>query len=180
MFKNEIDSIKDEKLKKMMNMIVTDYGQIFETLSASKTCLYHPPEECGEGGLVLHSRRMSKLVDSGLTEHFNLSEHEKDLLIVSVLLHDIGKVVGEPHWEESSRIFNKYASECGISRVDRQKISNAILSHMGSWVNNPRQPETKFEIILSMLDFIDSRRFVHISMRENKWVEKLIGLFMSI
>jgi len=185
MLEEEIATIHDEKYRKMLTKIVSDYHDKLKLAKATNSGKHHPPEERGEGGLLVHIRRMVRIAtdDGSITKHFGLSDNEHDILVVAIILHDIGKVVGEPHQEESCRIFAKYIADFRIPRVDRQRIDSMILRHMGSWNNAPRVPETKLEILLSALDYIDSREFVHVEEKEanyRRYINKSLSCIKKI
>ncbi len=85
---DEISHIDDDNLRVAVATCVEDRWDKMKILPASTSGKYHPPEERGPGGMVLHIRRMCNLAIQ-LDRHLALSMYEKDLLIAGCILHDI-------------------------------------------------------------------------------------------
>ena len=54
-FKNEINKISDERLRKNLEIIIDNLPDYFFSIPASSTGKYHPSFTLGESGLVRHS-----------------------------------------------------------------------------------------------------------------------------
>ena len=52
------------------------------------------------------------------------------VLVLSILLHDLGKAAGEIHAAESTRITNDVCGRIGVSDYDRQRIAFLVENHM--------------------------------------------------
>jgi hypothetical protein len=59
-----------------------------ERAPSSSSGKHHPPDERGEGGWLLHARRVFRVVDD-LARSFELTMFERDILYASALLHDL-------------------------------------------------------------------------------------------
>ena len=90
-FEKEIEYIKNlnliEPFKRMIELL-PDY---FFEIPASSTGKYHPSYALGTGGLVRHTKvavRIAKeLLDNNSLGH-KFTDDEKDLLIISIMIHD--------------------------------------------------------------------------------------------
>lgn len=175
MFANEIGDIQDANLKQLATDLIENADDYFFTVAASSSGKYHPPFDLGNGGLVRHTRFVVFLAES-VAESFNMTQYDKDCLIVAALAHDIKKQgdgsSSHTVWEHP--IYAKdYVYEIHKktkSKVPKdviEKIGNAIERHMGKWGhddiyrknNTPLpMPETEFEKALQVSDYIASRR----------------------
>ncbi len=177
---DEISHIDDDNLRVAVATCVEDYWEKMKILSASTSGKYHPPEERGPGGMVLHIRRMCNLAIQ-LDRHLALSMYEKDLLIAGCILHDISncviaqidengrvtkndKLFKEHHSLLSAQIAIDYLIKQGVEPTSDMalELHGMIASHMGYWYEGWRKPVTKLELVLSLLDFVDTRTNVHI------------------
>ena len=174
----EINSIEHDYLWNAVESYVRNYEDIIKRLPATTSGKYHPPEERGPGGHLLHIRRMCKIILGGLDKHFGLTQRERDLLITGVIFHDASIIItsiedehGKYHKDEEK--FNNWHADLSWSMVEEHfklfKDSDDILllksmieSHMGWWPKHGRRPTRKLEILLSALDYIDTRTYVHI------------------
>ena len=98
LFKDELNYIKSEDLKKSLVVILKSLPDYWYSVPASSTGKYHPEYALGEGGLLRHSKAAMRigyelLSDPVIGEKYN--EHEKDLLLISLLVHD-GLKSGNP------------------------------------------------------------------------------------
>jgi hypothetical protein len=90
-FKPEINHIKDERLRNNLEIIINNLPDYFFIIPAASTGKYHPAFAAGEGGLVRHSKVAFKIgLDLLSTKSFNedYTESERDLLLMSILVHD--------------------------------------------------------------------------------------------
>ena len=175
MFINEINDIQDDKLKIFISKALLSAPEYFFTVPASSSGKYHPYFAREEGGLVKHTRCVAFYAACN-AESFNFTTHEKDLLIISAILHDIkkqgnnnyGRHTVWEHPELASDFVMKIQKENPslISESDAKKIANAILSHMGKWAHDEEYvkkkkqfplPSTLFEFALQSADYIASR-----------------------
>lgn len=176
----EISHITNENLRAAAQECITDRWDKLKILPASTSGKYHPPEQRGPGGTILHIRRMCNLAVQ-VVEHLKLTDYEKDLLIAGCVLHDISncdiieiddngkvtrnvKMLREHHSLLSAQITMGYLAKHGIEPTSELalELHGMISSHMGYWYAGWRKPTTKLELILTLLDFIDSRVNVHI------------------
>ena len=90
-FKKEYSYIKDAKIKKDLKYLVSILPDYFFEIPASSTGKYHPSFSLGEKGLVRHTKVAVRIAyELLITETFGqvFTEHEKDLIIMALVLHD--------------------------------------------------------------------------------------------
>lgn len=168
MFANEIGDIKDKNIKQLAEELIANADEYFFTVAASTSGKYHPTFDLGNGGLVRHTRCVVFFAEC-LAESSMFSEHDRDLLIVSALAHDIKKLGndGSQHTVGNHpELAAKYVKEIveskkiEISEVDLTTIMGMISSHMGKWGQRDGMPlpKTVLEIALQNADYIASRK----------------------
>ena len=98
MFKTELNYIKDEKLRKALIELLKILPDYWYRVPASSTGKYHPEYALGESGLLRHSKAAMRigyelLCDPSIGGKY--TEHERDLMLLSLLVHD-GLKSGNP------------------------------------------------------------------------------------
>lgn len=167
LFVNELNEISDEKMRKFAEDLIINADDYFFTIAASTTGKYHPQFDLGNGGLVRHTRCVVFFAICEATSRC-FDEHEKDLLVVSALAHDIKKlgdgsgkytVPDHPKWA-AEYILNRQAETKLITKKDATTISNIVYSHMGKWgaEDGMPMPKTELEKALQSADYIASRK----------------------
>lgn len=180
-FKNELNYIKEENLKKFLEVAIENMEDYVFTREASSTGKYHPLSDLGEGGLLRHIKTVFYLgVELLKLEHYQdiFTEHEQDLLLISLLLHD-AKKYGDNEERKHTKVElsllcgNWLASEIFegiISEEDRQIICDCILAHSGQWNTNKKgeeilpKPIDKRTFFVHLCDYIASRRFLNVDL----------------
>ena len=162
------DSVKTEHLEKLLEEFWKDEEFVckFKTAPAAKK-MHH----AYIGGLLEHSLSMALLTDK-IAGHY--SGIDRDLLLVGIILHDIGKI---QEFDYATRI--DYSDEgrllghivIGIRMIDEKlvKIENfpkeqavllkhLIASHHGTReFGSPEPPKTIEAVLLNYIDEIDSK-----------------------
>lgn len=174
LFVNEINDIEDDKLKEFTIKLLLGAPDYFYSVPSSSSKKYHPPFTRDEGGLVKHSRLVVFFVLCQ-AEALNFNRHEKDLLIISAIAHDILKQgSGKTKFTvfEHPKLASEYVIDMQskypklISKKDAKLIAEAIISHMGKYGhekefiknNDPLPlPLTPFQQALHIGDLIASR-----------------------
>ena len=183
-FVNEYLYIVDDNLRSDAKYLVSHLPDYFFEVDASSTGKYHPKYAAGEGGLTRHVKSACKFAYELLSNPIigkPYSSRDKDLIIISLLIHD-GLKYGKDKKEKYTRFDHPIlASEYVIENKDNlkmneediEKVSKSIASHMGPWNTNsysevilpiPRAPMEKF---VHMCDYLASRRFINIDFDEN-------------
>lgn len=174
MFTNEISYIKDEKLKKLLIDIVEMLPDYWFSEAASSTGKYHPSYALGEGGLLRHSKAAMRIGYELLQDPIigdKYTNHEKDLMLVSLLVHDGLKLglVKERYTRFDHPILmgqfildNK--DKLNLSAEDAMFMNDVIKTHMGPWITDYNgvevleKPKTKYQTFVHMCDYLASRK----------------------
>ena len=174
MFTNEISYIKDEKLKKLLIDIVEMLPDYWFSEAASSTGKYHPSYALGEGGLLRHSKAAMRIGYELLQDPIigdKYTNHEKDLMLVSLLVHDGLKLglVKERYTRFDHPILmgqfildNK--DKLNLSDEDAMFMNDVIKTHMGPWTTDYNgvevleKPKTKYQTFVHMCDYLASRK----------------------
>jgi hypothetical protein len=101
---DEINLIQDQAIRFFVRSVllrVTEYHHGFWEIPASFSGRYHPPDERGIGGNVLHTKRVVRIAEL-LSESQDRSPTDFDVLIAAALLHDITKGV----WQNGAYIYD--------------------------------------------------------------------------
>ena len=183
-FVNEFLYIVDDDLRSDAKYLVSHLPDYFFEVDASSTGKYHPKYAAGEGGLTRHVKSACKFAYELLSNPIigkPYSSHDKDLIIVALLIHD-GLKYGKDKKEKYTRfdhpiLASEYVIEnknnLKMNEEDIEKVSKSIASHMGPWNTNsysevilpiPRAPMEKF---VHMCDYLASRRFINLDFDGN-------------
>ena len=89
-FKTELNFIKDKRIKESTRIILELLPDYFYEIPASSTGKYHPEFSLGKGGLLRHTKAAIRIAYELFENHSvnNFTEHEKDLIIFAITLHD--------------------------------------------------------------------------------------------
>ena len=176
MFDKEISYIKDNQIKSAMVKLLNILPEYWFEVPALSTGKYHPEYALGDGGLLRHSKAAMRigyelLSDPSIGEKY--TDHEKDLMLVSLLVHD-GLKSGNPK-EKYTRfdhpilmanyILEKH-EEIGISKEDATFCADVIKTHMGYWTTDYdgnevlEKPKTKYQNFVHMCDYLASRKCI--------------------
>ena len=178
-FKKEINYVKDKSLRGDLETLIELLPDYFFEIPASSTGKYHPDFAAGKGGLVRHTKvavRFAYELLSNGTVGCKFSDHDKDLIIIALTLHD-GLKCGIDH-EKYTRfdhplLVSKYIMEnkdkLKMEIDDIRKVCLMIETHMGEWtydnyhkkevLTKPRTAEQRF---VHMCDYLASRKFVDV------------------
>ena len=174
-FKNELEYIKDLKIREFTEKAIEDMPDYFFEVTSSSTGKYHPAYALGKGGLLRHTRAGVRIaVELFRMEMFNyFGEEGKDLIISSLILHDgrkLGNIQGKHTVTEHPLVqtFSMKANLPLMSILPKEQfeiICENIDSHMGAWNTAPRskkeimpKPKGKMQNFIHLVDYIASRR----------------------
>lgn len=87
----EINMISNESIRSFVRSILLK-ADIFWQIPASFTGKHHPPDEHGEGGNVLHTKRVVRVV-ALICESQERDPFECDMMYAAAILHDLTKGV---------------------------------------------------------------------------------------
>ena len=186
-FYDEINYIKDESLRKSLGELIELLPDYFFKEPAAYTGKYHPSYAQGEGGLLRHTKaavRIGYELLQDLSIGKKYTDHEKDLMLMALLLHDGFKkgLVEEKytrfdHPLIASKVVLDNASKVGLSSEDAKFISDAIKTHMGDYTVDYNgnevleKPHTKYQNFVHMCDFLASRKCLLVPFNEHNNIE---------
>ena len=178
-FSDVLPLIKDDNLRKSLVTILDKYiPEYWFHEGASSTGKYHPDYAAGEGGLMRHSKAAMMFCDIILGNPLfgdKYSDRQKDLLLMSLLIHDGLKYGYEKvnytrfdHPVLMSEFLEEKYEELGLTKEDASYMSKVIASHMGPWNTNKYDkavlpiPETDEEKIVHLCDYLASRKSINV------------------
>ncbi len=176
MFLDELGYISDENLSDALLNIIELLPDYWLEEAASSTGKYHPEYALGKGGLLRHSKAAMRIGYELLSNPCiggKYTEREKNLLLMSLLVHD-GLKLGLPK-EKYTRFDHPILmanfivdkkDEIGLSLEDAQFMADVIKTHMGPWTTDYdgnevlEKPTTKYQNFVHMCDFLASRKCI--------------------
>lgn len=183
-FNKEISYIKDSNNQKAIKELLNGLPDYFYEVAASSTGKYHPLFSLGEGGLVRHTKVAVKIANELLNNDsvgYSFNNHEKDLIIMAILLHDgfkHGKVMEKYARFDHPILSSEYVLESRVlNEEDRKLIAAMIASHMGQWNTNQYSnvvlpvPSNRYERFVHMCDYLASRMFLDVKFKDNDIIE---------
>jgi len=175
--------IKDEKLRKTVELMLYDWGYKLKFIPGSMTGVHHAKDERTMGGLSRHIEKICWFVTKS-SEAFKLSDNDKDILLVCAYFHDISKVRdtrvlekltywgknilrkvemarevkdGDRHPFESAIMAKEYLVKAEVDVCTIGIITNIIVCHMNHWYPRYPLPNTEREKMFALADYIVSR-----------------------
>lgn len=183
MFNDEIHYIKNDNIKESLKVMINKLPDYFFEVAASSTGKYHPSYALGNGGLLRHTKAAVRIAYELLNDPTigdKYTSNEKDLMIMSLILHD-----GLKHGIEKEKytrfehplLMAKYIEdnqkELTLSNDQIQFLKEAISSHMGPWTKDyqgneilPR-PKSKYQNFVHMCDYLASRKVLLLQFDQN-------------
>ena len=175
MFEKELSYIINDDVRDSLKIMIDKIPDYFFDIPASSTGKYHPLYATGEGGLLRHTKAAVRMAYE-LFGIYKFPDRTKDLIIMSLLLHDSvkkGEVESKytlfEHPLTACDFIKKYESELNISTDDVQFVCDCIASHMGRFNTSdysdvilpiPKTPEQKF---VHMCDYLASRKVINLN-----------------
>lgn len=170
--------IKHAGLRELTEKTLEAAPAAFWHAPASTSGKYHHADECLQGGLVLHTRRVYR-VTLDLLQMYGISESAPMYSVcqAAALLHDCCKVlsIGEhsrfDHPLQAAELVRSIAPQVQ-QRVPAHLLHDlcgAISAHMGRWSTSTYSPGTKLptpnsaaEWLVHQADYIASRKHIHV------------------
>lgn len=176
LFLDELDYIKDTNLQESLISIIQALPEYWFKVPASSTGKYHPSYALGEGGLLRHSKAAMRIGYELLNNPIiggKYTTHEKDLLLMSLLVHD-GLKLGMPeerytrfdHPILMANFIKEKKDEFNLSEEDANFMADVIKTHMGPWTTDYNgeevleKPTTKYQNFVHMCDFLASKKCI--------------------
>lgn len=109
---------------------------------------FHPQDEIGEYGLLLHSLRVCNFVIQlyRCVEDYSDNTLAYDILVASALLHDVPckNIEGKPNTNHSYSNAEWYYKNSRLNKEIKDKITSCILHHTGRWQAENHSDYSKF------------------------------------
>jgi hypothetical protein len=168
----EIKKISNSNIRDFLNEAVSDFPDYF-WISAASIEKYHYPDERNKGGLVLHVRRLCKLIESFVVMQ-ELNMWERDVLLSAAILHDsfsrgvppATKGYSDPFHPlyPSERFpYNGYADRFVKDKKIYDELMECVVSHSGRYSVHPiLYSKKKLAMLFHMADYIASRDYIKI------------------
>lgn len=183
-FNDELNLIKNERLKESCIELLKLLPDYFYHVEASSSGKYHPAFALGEGGLVRHTKVAVKIADEIIkTESVGnvFTQDEKDMILISLMLHDgLKKGLKEEKYTRFDHpiLMGDFVLEnidkTKLTKLEATMISDNIKSHMGEWNTNPYstvvlpKPKNKYQKMVHMCDLLASRKFINVNFNNNR------------
>ena len=170
-FKPELERISSDNMKKLTKFMLTWFADDFYETPSSSSGMYHPPDEHNGMGFILHNKRVAWWCVEFVKEHA-LSSKARDILIVSSLFHDLGRVDYIKRQKQRHNISKSHGKIGWAMMVEAIKLSNidikglpikeikdAIEKHMTHWDSRwgGEMPTTKISFLFATADYCASR-----------------------
>ena len=183
-FARELNYIKNDRLRESVKILLDMLPDYFYEIAASSTGKYHPSFSLGDGGLVRHTKvavRIANELFNDASLFTSYTSDEKDLLIMSLLLHDglkegivKEKYVRFDHPILMANYIRDNIDKTKLTDEEADIIASSIASHMGPWnTNEPYTsvvlplPKNKYEQFIHMCDYLASRKFLDVKFNGN-------------
>jgi len=174
-FKEELSLIINPVIREFTEeciKIAPDY--IFEDCPSSSSGKFHPLEELGPDGTLIHMKKVFALAYD-LSIGLGCDSH-RDEVCAAALLHDLAKQGKDKTGHTTSdhpQVMASIAADVyrqkfkgRLSRDSANMICSAIFYHYGPWTDQSvRKPLSKYtpeELVVYIADYISSKRFVQI------------------
>ena len=189
MFARELKYIKNDDMRKSVQVVLNNLPDYFKVVAASSTGKYHPQFSLGEGGLIRHTKVAVKMAYELLQlEQYNKFEDwQRDIIYASLIVHDglkhgytMSQYTDAKHPLYMHNFIEDLYKEGKLScREDDMKIwSEAVASHMGQWNTDYRtnleilpKPITDLEQFVHMCDYLASRKFLDVKFIANDIID---------
>ena len=175
-FLKEINYIKNSEYRKNVKILLDLLPDYFYEIAASSSGKYHPSYTLGSGGLVRHTKTVVRI-------GYELTDREKDLILIALLLHDGLKhgIKGGQYDPEHPLIVSNFIKEnkdkTTFNLEDIEFITSTIEPHMGEWNTDYfgkeilPLPKNRYQKFAHMCDFLASRKFVNVEFDGNEMID---------
>jgi len=179
-FEKELSYINDDRLRENAKTILNNLPDYFYKIQAASTGKYHPNYALGDGGLVRHTKAAVSFANN-LFNIYKLDNHTKDLIVISLLIHDGLKsgLVKEKYTRvDHPLLISNYIKEnkdkLEFTDEEIEFICQNVESHMGEWNTdfNGNEvlplPKNRYQKFVHMCDFLASRKFLNVEFDGNE------------
>lgn len=164
-----LNLIEDLEFRKEITEVLKIVPESFWIVPSSSTGTHHPKDEVCDGGTILHTRRVVKVVND-LCHAFNLVKengYERDNLIASAILHDSCTRGLDGIREHSTRthdvLVRTLLSNHELLSERMAYVCDLVEQHMGRWSTKDFEVTIESGLLLHLADYIASRNYVKVS-----------------
>lgn len=174
-FKDELDLIAKPEVRAFIEACIEaspDY--VFTDCPSSSTGKFHPLEELGPDGTIIHTKKVFALAYE-LSRGLGCEEH-RDEICAAALLHDFakqgmnrsGNTIKEHPQIMAQIVFNVYNEKFKdkLDKASAMLIYSGVFYHYGPWtdrsVQKPLAQYSPEELAVYLADYVSSKRFVHV------------------
>ena len=171
-FEQEINRIKNMDLKYLIEEVIRATPDWYSKMPSSTSGRFHPIDELGPGGKIIHHKKIFRLADQAAERH-EIKDYEFELLKTACLIHDMPFCF---YWDGVQQRYRtdqlhpfKNAFFCSLHCKDMILVS-AIYFHMGIWANYKSDEAKKLSLnkykdhpvvrATQECDFYSSRRMI--------------------
>jgi len=178
-FNQELSYIKDDRLKENTKIILNELPDYFYEVQAASTGKYHPRYALGNKGLVRHVKSAVRIAYDLFTI-YKFEEHTKDIIIISLLIHDGLKhgFIEEKYSKFEhplliGELLDNIKEKLTLTNEEIKEIKANVSSHMGKFNTNQYSdivlplPNTITQKFVHMCDFLASRKEILFEFDEN-------------
>lgn len=173
-FRYELGLILDESIREFVRLCLSRTPDYFFTdCPASSTGKYHPINELGPDGTIIHTKKVVTLAYE-LCRGLNC-EHHRDEIIGACIIHDLIKQ-GWTKTNHTHKMHPEYAANL-VEEVQESTqlleeesyniIRNSVGYHYGLWSHDnwkkPLEDYTPEELTVYIADYVASKRFVEVA-----------------
>lgn len=182
-FSKELGFIKNKIFKADACYLIDGLPDYFFEVPASSTGKYHPKYAMGDGGLLRHTKAAVRIAYELLSNPLiggKYTEEEKELMLISLMLHDglkSGREKSQYTKVEHPLLVVSYIKEneenLGMSHEQMLFVCDVIASHMGAWNKDfdgnevLPVPKNKYQNFVHMCDYLASRKAIQLNFDEN-------------
>lgn len=183
----QLNEIKDLEIKNFVKTALDNAPEEFWHIACSGTGKFHPPENQGDAGLIRHLIKCV-ITAKDLCSYFNLNEKDADIVLASVILHDIqknGNPYGSSTHPEHGKIGADFLDKFQLKEPEKTEIKNAVRYHMNRFTGTKEDIErannpTKKELIVQMTDMFCSRKYASWLPNQNIPPEKIDSFLQTL
>lgn len=178
-FENELNYIKNERLRTSAGVLIEKLPNYFFEIPASSTGKYHPEYALGHGGLVRHTKAAVLIANDLLNINNTIGGYftdiEKDLIIIALIIHDGLKSGYEKSQYTSvdhplliSNFVSEHEETLQLEKEEINKLKSMLETHMGQWTTDYKgneilaKPETNLQKFVHMCDYLASRKYLNV------------------
>lgn len=175
-FETELNFIVNPQIRLFAERAIGILPDYFWTVPASSSGKYHPVFATGVGGLLKHTKAAARIaVELFRTGLWELTGDEKDLILVSLMIHDGFKLGKEKELNTRFDHPKIIAYEISHNEKLRNIISGEQMNfvvgnterHMGRWVSRKEnekptleKPKTVSQRLVHLADYLASRKCI--------------------